>query len=51
MNNVVIRKIKVKDTSNIIKWRNSDAVMNNFIIRDKLTRKQHLNWLRNKEEK
>lgn len=51
MKDIIIRKINIKDTDNIIKWRNSPAVMNNFIIRKKLTKKQHICWLKNKVKK
>ena len=51
MNKVILREITVKDTNLIIKWRNSKAVNNNFIIRDRLTKKQHLNWMKNKVNK
>ena len=45
--NVAIRKITPKDTDKIVKWRNSPAVMNNFIVKNKLTKKQHIDWLNN----
>ena len=48
MKDVAIRKITLKDTDKIVKWRNSPAVMNNFIVRNKLTKKQHIDWLNNK---
>lgn len=48
---VQLRKITKKDTDKILKWRNSDAVMKNFIIREKLTKKQHINWLETKVKK
>ena len=51
MKDVAIRKITLKDTDKIVKWRNSPAVMNNFIIRNRLTKKQHINWLNNKVKK
>ena len=47
-NGVSIRKITDDDTDNIIRWRNSFEVNNNFIYRRPLTREDHLNWLRNK---
>ena len=51
MKDVAIRKITTKDTDKIVKWRNSLAVMNNFIVRNKLTKKQHIDWLNNKVNK
>ena len=45
---LVLRPITEKDTDLILRWRNSDAVMENFIIRTPLTRQQHENWLATK---
>lgn len=45
---ISIRKIKKSDTKNIIKWRNSDAIMSVFIDRTPLTKEQHYKWLENK---
>jgi len=44
---VYLRKIKKDDTKTIVKWRNSKEIMSNFIIRQKLTEEDHLNWLKN----
>lgn len=46
-NNVVIRAMTEKDTANVVKWRNSPAVMENFIYRTPLTKEGHLNWYYN----
>ena len=51
MNKVILREITIKDTDLIVKWRNSKAVNDNFIIRDRLTKKQHLDWMKNKVNK
>ena len=47
-NNVVIRAMTEKDTANVVKWRNSLAVMENFIYRTPLTEEEHLNWYYNR---
>lgn len=46
MNNINIRSITMNDTDNVVKWRNSDLVMNNFIDRNELTKDIHENWLK-----
>ena len=45
--NVSIREITKEDTSNIIKWRNSQHVMDVFIERTPLTEEKHLDWYEN----
>lgn len=50
-NDVRIRPITVDDTNNIIKWRNSEAVMKNFIYRKRLTKNDHLKWIKNRINK
>jgi UDP-4-amino-4,6-dideoxy-N-acetyl-beta-L-altrosamine N-acetyltransferase len=45
---VVLREIGDDDTANIVKWRNSVDVINNFFIQDVLTEEQHRFWLNNK---
>lgn len=44
------RNIRVEDTDNVLKWRNSPVVQNNFIYRSEVTREDHLNWLKNRVE-
>lgn len=46
MEKIKIRPIKKSDTDNIIKWRNNPNVLEHFIYQEKLTEKEHLNWLR-----
>ena len=43
-----LRKITDNDTDMILKWRNSEKVMNNFVYRTPLTKEVHENWLRTK---
>lgn len=45
---VFLRKIDIKDTSNILKWRNSKSVKNNLYSQEDLTEEQHICWLNNK---
>ena len=44
---IYIRNITDEDTDNIIKWRNSDSVRNNFIYKELFTRESHTRWLEN----
>lgn len=48
MNDVKIRKIKIDDTENIVKWKNNINVKKNFCIQDNLTVETHLNWFKTK---
>lgn len=47
---VTLRPINYTDTHNIVSWRNSTAVRNNFIFREKFTDEMHINWMKNKVE-
>jgi len=46
-NNISIRNITLDDTHHIIKWRNSEHVLNNFLDRNILTSETHNNWIMN----
>lgn len=48
--NIYFREISSLDTDNIIKWRNSPHVKQNFIYQKDLTREEHECWLKNKVE-
>ncbi len=48
INNVMLRRITIEDTDNIIKWKNKPEVKKNFCIQDDLTREVHLKWFANK---
>jgi RimJ/RimL family protein N-acetyltransferase len=48
--NVSLRKITLQDTSNIVKWRNSDEVRKNLFTQDDLTAEMHINWFHSKVE-
>ncbi len=43
--NLILRPITDTDTDNILKWRNSNDVRNNFIYQPLITREEHLSWL------
>lgn len=43
--NISIRPITVDDTTNIVKWRNNEAVMSNFIFQHRFNNEMHLHWL------
>ncbi len=47
-NNVMLRPMTEQDTDNVVKWRNSPSVMENFIFRTPLDREAHLNWYNNR---
>ena len=46
--NVLLRPIKMEDTDQIVKWRNSPAVKKNFIFRGTMTAQIHHEWIKNK---
>lgn len=43
---IFLRKMEYSDTENIVKWRNSDFVRNNFIYQALFTKESHENWIR-----
>lgn len=47
---IYLREISSVDTDNIIKWRNSPHVKQNFIYQSDLTKKEHEFWLKTKVE-
>lgn len=48
--NITLRPITIEDTDMVVRWRNNPRVVNNFLIRDEVTREDHLKWLREKIE-
>jgi len=44
---VSLREITKNDTPLILKWRNSEFVSKNFVIREKFTEQSQKNWLEN----
>ena len=42
------RPITDDDTDMVVGWRNNPRVVNNFLHREKVTREDHINWLRTK---
>ena len=45
MNDITLRAINLGDTDNILKWRNSELVMNNLFSQTPLTSENHQKWL------
>lgn len=43
-----VRPITMDDTDLIVEWRNKPRVMNNFLIREPITREDHERWMRDK---
>lgn len=43
---VILRPMTVEDTDDIVRWRNTDFVRENFIYRGEFTREGHLNWIK-----
>lgn len=48
---VDLRPISYEDTDDIVRWRNREAVRNNFIYREEFTREVHEKWMQEKVEK
>lgn len=42
-----LRPLELKDTDNIVRWRNSPAVRSNLFSQAELTAEQHMNYFRN----
>lgn len=49
-NRVVLRPITYDDTQDIIRWRNSDFVRNQFLYRELFTKESHETWMSEKVE-
>lgn len=47
-NDIVLRSISEADTDNIIKWRNSPAVVSFFNYQKEVTKEEHVDWLNTK---
>ena len=48
--NVDIRPITLEDTDNIVKWRNTPYVLNNFIDQNTITKENHINYYKKRIE-
>lgn len=46
--NVYLRPITAQDTELVLRWRNSQEVVENFIYRKYITVEEHISWLENK---
>lgn len=45
---IYLRPITVEDTDLVLKWRNGEKVVNNFIYRKPISKEEHLHWLESK---
>lgn len=45
---IYLRPITAEDTENVLRWRNSPEVVDNFIYKKRITVQEHMNWLENK---
>ncbi len=45
---VYLRPITMEDTDLVIKWRNDENVVRNFIYRKPISREEHINWMEQK---
>lgn len=48
---VDLRPISYEDTDDIVRWRNRNAVRNNFIFREQFTKDIHEKWMKEKVAK
>lgn len=48
---IILRPITIEDTDLIVKWRNNQNVLKNFIFREHLTKEMHHEWMKNKVDK
>ncbi|MBO4457988.1 MAG: GNAT family N-acetyltransferase [Butyrivibrio sp.] len=48
---VSLRKITLKDTALIVKWRNNERVRDNFVFREHFTKEMHEVWFKEKIQK
>lgn len=46
--NIILRKITMEDTDNVVRWRNNPEVRNNFIFRGEFTYETHTHWMQTK---
>lgn len=46
--NIYLREITYEDTKKVLDWRNSEFVQKYFIYQEKITEKEHLEWLNQK---
>lgn len=46
--NISVRPIEMDDTLNVVKWRNNERVINNFLYRGEFNEETHKEWMRTK---
>lgn len=47
---IYLRPITIEDTDNVVRWRNDQKIVENFIYRKPISKEEHLSWLHNKVE-
>ncbi len=45
---IYLRPITLEDTDLVLKWRNDERVVQNFIYRKPISREEHINWMEQK---
>lgn len=45
---IVLRKMEINDTDDIVRWRNTEEVRSRFLYQEPFTREKHLDWIKNK---
>lgn len=45
---IILFPIGNEDADLIVKWRNDPAVNSNFVVRTKLTKEMHMNWMKSR---
>lgn len=45
---IYLRPITMEDTDLVVKWRNDERVVQNFIYRKPISREEHINWMEQK---
>lgn len=45
---IYLRPITLDDTDLVVRWRNDDKVVRNFIYRKPISKEEHLNWMEQK---
>jgi len=43
---IYLRPMTIDDTDDIVRWRNTEYVRENFIFRGEFTREGHINWIK-----
>ena len=46
LDEVILRPITLKDTDNIVRWRNKESVRNHFVYQEPFTKSSHEKWMK-----